>query len=79
MSFAASYLAKYRYRRRLPHLQKFDISSAKVLEIPEQRFGMPELRHEHLRVGKSDWPHEVATSPGIGSRIMQSGKGHAHF
>lgn len=31
------------------------ISRAKVLEIPEQRFGMPDIRDEHLRVGKSDW------------------------
>jgi hypothetical protein len=31
------------------------ISRSKILEIPEQRFGMPELRYEHLRVGKSDW------------------------
>ena len=31
------------------------ISRAKVLEIPEQRFGMIEVREEHLRTGKSDW------------------------
>jgi Reverse transcriptase (RNA-dependent DNA polymerase) len=36
------------------HPNATDISRAKVLEIPEQRFGMPELRHDHLRVGKSD-------------------------
>ena len=37
------------------HPNSTAISKAKVLEIPEQRFGMPELRQEHLRVGKSDW------------------------
>jgi hypothetical protein len=41
------------------------ISKAKVLEIPEQRFGMPELRQEHLRVGKSDW---LSWSSAVGSR-----------
>ena len=34
------------------HPNATDISRAKILEIPEQRFGMPELRAEHLRVGK---------------------------
>jgi len=31
------------------------ISRAKVLEIPEKRFGMNDLHEEHLRTGKSDW------------------------
>jgi hypothetical protein len=31
------------------------LTKAKILEIPEQRFGFPELRVEHLRAGKSDW------------------------
>lgn len=30
------------------------ITKAKVLEIPEKRFGLPELREEHLRTGHSD-------------------------
>ncbi len=47
------------------HPNATDISRAKVLEIPEQRFGMPELRHEHLRVGKSDW---LSWSSAVGSR-----------
>jgi len=38
------------------HPNATDISRSKVLEIPEQRFGMPEVRDEHLRVGRSDWP-----------------------
>jgi|SRR5437667_7631684 len=47
------------------HPNATDISKAKVLEIPEQRFGMPELRNEHLRVGKSDW---LSWSSAVGSR-----------
>jgi hypothetical protein len=47
------------------HPNATDISRAKVLEIPEQRFGMPELRQEHLRVGKSDW---LSWSSAVGSR-----------
>jgi hypothetical protein len=47
------------------HPNATDISKAKVLEIPEHRFGMPELRHEHLRVGKSDW---LSWSSAVGSR-----------
>jgi hypothetical protein len=47
------------------HPNATDISKAKVLEIPELRFGMPELRQEHLRVGKSDW---LAWSSAVGSR-----------
>jgi Reverse transcriptase (RNA-dependent DNA polymerase) len=47
------------------HPNATDISKAKVLEIPEQSFGMPELRQEHLRVGKSDW---LSWSSAVGSR-----------
>jgi hypothetical protein len=47
------------------HPNATDISKAKVLEIPERRFGMPELRSEHLRVGKSDW---LSWSSAVGSR-----------
>jgi hypothetical protein len=47
------------------HPNATDISRAKVLEIPEQRFGMPELRQEHLRVGKSDW---LSWCSAVGSR-----------
>lgn len=41
------------------------ISRAKVLEIPETRFGMNELRREHLQIGKSDW---LAWASAIGCR-----------
>jgi hypothetical protein len=41
------------------------ISQAKILEIPENRFGMKALREEHLRTGKSDW---LAWAAAIGCR-----------
>jgi hypothetical protein len=47
------------------HPNATNISRAKILEIPEQRFGMPEMRDEHLKVGKSDW---LAWSSAVGCR-----------
>ena len=47
------------------HQNATNISRAKVLEIPEQRFGMPDMREEHLRVGKSDW---LAWAAAVGCR-----------
>jgi hypothetical protein len=41
------------------------ITKAKILEIPENRFGLPELREEQLKEGKSDW---LAWSAAVGSR-----------
>ena len=41
------------------------ISRAKILEIPEERFGMVEIREEHLRTGQSDW---LAWSSAVGTR-----------
>lgn len=37
------------------HPHATSLTKAKVLEIPDHRFGLRELRSEHLRVGKSDW------------------------
>lgn len=39
----------------LEHPRATLISRAKVLEIPERRFGLPEQRAEVLRSGRSDW------------------------
>ncbi len=39
----------------LKHPDATVISKAKVLEIPEERFGMSDLREEYLRAGNSDW------------------------
>jgi hypothetical protein len=42
------------------------LTKAKILEIPDNRFGLPELREEHLKEGKSDW---LAWSAAVGSRV----------
>lgn len=39
----------------LTHPNATDITSAKILETSESRFGLPEIRAEHLRSGRSDW------------------------
>jgi hypothetical protein len=44
------------------------ITKAKILEIPEMRFGLPELREEQLKEGKSDW---LAWSAAVGSRAKK--------
>jgi hypothetical protein len=49
------------------HQNATDISKAKILEIPEKRFGLPDLRAERLRSGHSDWPVWAAA---IGSRTQ---------
>ena len=41
------------------------ISKAKILEIPEMRFGMPDLREEQLRSGQSGW---LAWASAVGTR-----------
>lgn len=47
------------------HHRATTITQAKVLEIPENRFGMGALREEQLRVGKSDW---LAWAAAVGTR-----------
>jgi len=47
------------------HPSSTSLTKAKVLEIPEHRFGLPELRSEHLLVGKSDW---LSWSAAVGCR-----------
>jgi hypothetical protein len=44
------------------------VTKAKILEIPEMRFGLPELREEQLKEGKSDW---LAWSAAVGSRTKK--------
>jgi hypothetical protein len=41
------------------------ITRAKILEIPERRFGFNDLREEHLRNGQSDW---LAWASAVGIR-----------
>jgi hypothetical protein len=41
------------------------ITKAKLLEIPSNRYGLPELRDEQLKGGNSDW---LAWSAAVGTR-----------
>ncbi|HCH5320689.1 antiviral reverse transcriptase Drt5 [Vibrio parahaemolyticus] len=47
------------------HQDSTEISKAKILEIPEHRFGLPELRETHLKNGSSGW---LAWASAVGSR-----------
>jgi hypothetical protein len=53
------------------HSAATDISKAKILEIPEKRFGLPELREEQLRTGHSGW---LAWSAAVGARVHPKGQ-----
>lgn len=53
------------------HENATDITKAKILEIPEKRFGLPDLREEQLRTGHSDW---LAWAAAVGSRIHAKGQ-----
>lgn len=47
------------------HKDATNISRSKILEIPEQRFGMPEWREVHLKNGTSGW---LSWSSAVGMR-----------
>lgn len=49
------------------HRSATSITRAKILEIPDARFGLPELRHEYLMGGQSDW---LAWSSAVGTRFL---------
>lgn len=51
------------YERSLPHA----IACAKVLEIPDQRFGFKEIRADHLKTGASNW---LTWASAFGSRSL---------
>jgi len=53
------------------HNDATDISKAKILEIPEKRFGLTDLREERLRTGHSDW---LVWSAAVGSRVHPKGQ-----
>jgi Reverse transcriptase (RNA-dependent DNA polymerase) len=53
------------------HESATEITRAKVLEIPEMKFGMPDLREEQLRSGQSGW---LAWSSAVGTRNHPKGK-----
>lgn len=57
---AEEYLSKTRAYAELlmalyEHQRATTVTKAKILEIPETRFGMGALREDHLKAGKSDW------------------------
>lgn len=47
------------------------ISKAKILEIPEQNFGLKEIRDDYLKTGQSDW---LSWSSAMGTRSLPSGE-----
>jgi hypothetical protein len=49
------------------HESATDISRAKILEIADLRYGLPEMREAFLREGRSDW---LAWASAVGSRRM---------
>lgn len=49
------------------HQSATDITRAKVLEIADHRYGLPEMRESYLREGRSDW---LAWASAVGSREM---------
>jgi hypothetical protein len=53
-------------QRLYEHPNATDISRAKVLEIGDRRFGLAELREEHLRTGQSGW---LSWSSAVGTRV----------
>jgi hypothetical protein len=44
------------------------ITKAKILEIPDIRFGLQDLRNEHLANGQSDW---LGWASAVGSRVLK--------
>jgi hypothetical protein len=53
------------------HQNATDISRAKILEIPEKRFGLADLREEQFKTGHSDW---LAWAAAVGARVNPKGK-----
>lgn len=49
------------------HQNATDITRGKILEIPDHRYGLPEMRETYLREGRSDW---LAWASAVGSREM---------
>lgn len=47
----------------------FKIARAKILEIPEQGFGLKELRSEYLKTGQSDW---LSWASAMGTRTLKA-------
>tara|TARA_R110002051_G_scaffold232149_1_gene293946 strand:- start:70 stop:1554 length:1485 start_codon:yes stop_codon:yes gene_type:complete len=50
---------------------EFKIARSKILEIPEQGFGLKEIRDDLLKTGQSDW---LSWSAAMGSRSLPAGE-----
>lgn len=48
------------------HRNATDVSKSKILEIPDRRYGLGDLREEHLRTGASGW---LSWSSAVGARV----------
>lgn len=53
------------------HPNATSITKAKILEIPEKRFGLGDLREEQLKTGQSDW---LAWTAAVGARVHPKGQ-----
>lgn len=53
------------------HENATDITKAKLLEIPEKRFGLTDLRDEQLRTGQSGW---LGWASAVGARVHPKGQ-----
>ncbi len=53
------------------HENATDITKAKLLEIPEKRFGLTNLRDEQLRTGQSGW---LGWASAVGARVQPKGQ-----
>ncbi|TGL62025.1 antiviral reverse transcriptase Drt5 [Leptospira sarikeiensis] len=67
------YLSEYEKAGELVNLllinpKSSSISKAKILEMKDNRFGLPEVREEYLRSGQSDW---LGWSSAVGSQSMK--------
>ncbi|MEM7760811.1 MAG: hypothetical protein AAF298_22170 [Cyanobacteria bacterium P01_A01_bin.40] len=51
----------------LEHKYSTVISKSKVLEIADNRFGLPDLREQYLRIGSADW---LSWASAVGTRSM---------
>lgn len=49
----------------------YNIARAKVLEIPEQGFGLKEIRDQYLKTGQSNW---LSWSSAVGARTLKAGE-----
>ena len=56
------------------HHNSTDVTKARILEIPNKRYGLDDMREEQLRTGASVWP---AWSSAVGSRVeKKSNRNH---